>query len=124
MLESTRRRPTPTPTPVPIPNVLGVSISWPDGTYSIGLDAGDRIPHPVALVHVDGPGRIIVQWQLDGNAFHTESGRAKKAGDIRFDLDAPLPRRGSHSISFVIISPPLPPLASPTPAPAIRYSAP
>jgi len=103
--------------------VLGVSIGWPDGRYSIVVGAGERIPHPVALVHVDGPGRIIVQWQLDGNAFHTESGRAKKAGDIRFELDAPLPRHGPHSVSFSIISPPQPPLVSPTPAPSIRYRA-
>ena len=113
--------PTPKPTPIPVPHVLGISLSWPNGLYSIAVDAGSKLPHPIALVRVDAPGRILVQWRLDGGAFHTEFGKAKKAGDIRFELEQPLPHRGSHSVGLVILSPVISPEASPTPVPAIHY---
>jgi len=116
-------RPRASATPIPVPNVLGVSISWPNGKYSIVVSAGALVPHPVALVRVAGPGRIIVQWRVDGNPYHTAVGRAKKAGDIRFGLDLPLPSHGAHQISLAVLSPPLPALASPTPAPSITYQA-
>lgn len=111
-----------TPTPVPIPNVLGVSLAWPNGRSSILVPVGALVPHPIALVYVDGPGRVFVQWRLDGAAFHTEFGRAKKAGDIRFELSQALPHRGTHAVSLVILQPVTAPLASPSPAPALRYS--
>jgi hypothetical protein len=54
-------------------HVLAVSLTWPDGSSALTLNASDSVPNAVALVRVDVPGTVTVQWRLDGAPIQMET---------------------------------------------------
>lgn len=101
-------------------HVTATALSWPDGQSQLSLAAGAQLPHPVAYVRVDGAGTVSLQWLVDGVPLTTATQTLREAGPARFDLVAPLPRKGSHAITLRVLAP-APSFGGPTPAPAISY---
>jgi hypothetical protein len=107
---------------LPAMQVLGVSVSWPDGSQSLSLSGSATPPNPIALVRVSAPGTLVVQWRLDGNPVSTATQQATSPGNQRFVLQQALPNSGSHEVSLTLISPAVEVGAQPTPAPPVTYS--
>ena len=105
----------------PAMTVLGLSLAWPDGSSSLSISGCSQPPQPVALVRVNAPGMVVVQWQLDGEPFSTSNAQASAAGDVRFILRQPLPAADTHGIAIVVVSP-IAAQGAPTPTPPISYS--
>jgi|GEM_PF-2818693 len=102
--------------------IVGMTLSWPNGASSLSLSGSSGPPQPVALVRVSGPGTLVVQWRLDGNPYSTATQTVSSAGNQRFVLSQPLPNSGSHSLSLVVIEPSMNAPGQPTPAPPLTYA--
>ncbi len=124
---TTNRRPfaglTITVAPRPsVQHVAAISLSWPTGVGSLSLPPGSRVPQPVALVRVDAPGTIVLQWLRDGAPVTNATQMATAAGVATFTLSAALPQMGTHTISVRVLSPAPPAFGGPQPAAPITYS--
>jgi hypothetical protein len=110
------------PAPQSAAHVLALSLTWPDGSSALTLNATEIVPNAVGLVRVDIPGTITIQWRLDGAPIQMQTNSSSAAGDIRFDLQYPLPNSGNHCLAMAVISPAQPIMGGALPAPPISYA--
>jgi hypothetical protein len=123
--------PTPTssskPTGVPsAPPAAGVklleaTLTWPSGAYSLHLSSGETVPQPIARVRVSSSAEIVAQWSVDGAPVQTVRANAAGTMPVTFRYLGTLPRGGSHSVAFDVISPAQGGLVRATPPPPIGY---
>jgi len=147
------RAPTPNPTPTPIPvatvvptakptvaptvtpqpiativpgvrtaTIETVRLTWPNGAREYAAATDGRLPHPVAHIAAS-PGRITLQWIVDGTLFKTVV-QDVNGSEQTFTLDDPLPIGAAnkpHRVEIAII-PQAEPFATPPPAQQISYS--
>jgi hypothetical protein len=105
-----------------VQHVQSTSLSWPNGAGSLSLGSGSQVPRPVALVRVDAPGTVVLQWLLDGAPVTNATQSVSAAGVTTFTLYSALPQTGSHTISIRVLSPAPPAFGGPQPAAPITYS--
>lgn len=110
------------PAPQSAAHVLALSLTWPDGSSALTLSATEFVPNAVGLVRVDVPGTITIEWRLDGAPIQMQTDSSSAAGDIRFELQYPLPSSGNHCLSMSVISPAQPIVGGALPAPPISYA--
>jgi hypothetical protein len=103
-------------------HVVGVALSWPDGSQALALSGPSAPPQPLAVVQVDGPGTFVVEWLLDGFVFSVATQTASSTGDVRLTLEQPLPNLGVHQLSLNVISPVGTDLDQATPPPPLTYT--
>jgi hypothetical protein len=105
-----------------VQHVQATSLSWPTGAGSLALVPGSHVPQPVALVRVDAPGTVVLQWLLDGAPVTNATQSVSAAGVTTFTLSSALPQTGNHTISVRVLSPAPPAFGGPQPASPISYS--
>jgi hypothetical protein len=116
---------TPSPaTPAPKAGgakLLESTLTWPNGSYQLQLSPGSTVPQPIARVRLSGRGQIVAQWFVDGTPVQTVNGNAASSSPVSFQYTGALPRSGSHTVAFRILSPAQSGLFPATPPPGIGY---